>query len=143
MKRSSFLVFTVAVSLAFSAGSVRAGGEGSAQANPARTNQTQELSVARIYGAQSLSGNLTTGLEWSPDAKRISYLERNPRGNNGATELWTLDATTGERKVLVNSETLKAVTQAQKTSATQRAIFGLPQAVPCFSPAAVTSCCWT
>jgi phosphatidylethanolamine-binding protein (PEBP) family uncharacterized protein len=50
-----------------------------------------------------LSGSLAAGIECSPDAKRISYLGRNPQGNNAGTELWAVDAATGEHKVLVNS----------------------------------------
>jgi dipeptidyl-peptidase-4 len=112
-------VFTSALSLSIAAGIARADGESSGQADSARTNQTKLLTVERIYGAPNLSGSLTTGIEWSPDAKRISYLERSPQGNKDRTELWTMDAATGERKVLVNSETLEAVTQPQKTQATQ------------------------
>src|SRR3984893_5987551 len=112
-------VFTIALSLSIGAGIVRADGESSRQADSARTTQTRLLTVERIYGTPNLSGSLTTGIEWSPDAKRISYLERNAQGNKDRTELWTMDAATGERKVLVNSETLEAVTQPQKTQATQ------------------------
>jgi dipeptidyl-peptidase-4 len=112
-------VFTIALSLSIRAGIVLAGRESSGQAASARTNQTRLLTVERIYGTPNLSGSLTTGIEWSPDAKRISYLERNPQGNKDRTELWTMDAATGERKVLVNSETLEAVTQPPKTQATQ------------------------
>jgi dipeptidyl-peptidase-4 len=112
-------VFTIALSLSIGAGIVRADGESSGQTDSARTNQTRLLTVERIYGTPNLSGSLTTGIEWSPDAKRISYLERNAQGNKDRTELWTMDAATGERKVLVNSETLEAVTQPEKTKATQ------------------------
>ncbi len=130
-KRSSFIAcacaFTFALSVAFCRGNVRAGGESIGQADSARTNQTRELTVERIYGAPNLSGSLTAGIEWSPDAKRISYLKRNPQGNNAGTELWTMDAATGERKVLVNSETLKSVTQPQKTTSTQTTGLGRVQ----------------
>jgi dipeptidyl-peptidase 4 len=115
----SFCAITVALLLVLCGGGVRAGTEGSARSTSAQTNRTRELTVERIYGEPSLSGSSTTGIEWSPDSKRISYLERNPQGNNAATELWTMDAATGERKVLVNSETLKTITQPQKTKATQ------------------------
>jgi dipeptidyl-peptidase-4 len=110
---------TFALSVVICIGSVRAGGERSGQSGSGQSNQTRDLTVERIYGSPNLSGNLTTGIEWSPDAKRISYLDRNPQGNSTGTELWTMDAATGERKVLVNSETLKTVTQPQKTATTQ------------------------
>src|SRR6266699_1381314 len=111
--RSSIIVcvcvFTIALSVALVAGSVRAGAESSGQADSGQTNQTKVLTVERIYGAPNLSGSLTTGIEWSPDAKRISYLEHGPQDNSDRNELWTMDAATGERKVLVNSETLGAI----------------------------------
>jgi dipeptidyl-peptidase 4 len=77
------------------------------------------LTVERIYGSPSLSGRLTTGIEWAPDGKRISYLERNPQGPDGSNELWTMDAATGARKVLVRADTLAAVLQPEKTKAVQ------------------------
>jgi dipeptidyl-peptidase-4 len=69
------------------------------------------LTVERIYTSPSLSGSLTSGIEWAPDSKRISYLDRGPAGSN---ELWTMDASTGNRKVLVQAETLAAVMQPEK-----------------------------
>jgi dipeptidyl-peptidase-4 len=135
-RRSSFIacscIFTFALSLALCGESVRAGGESSGQEDSARTNLIRELTVERIYGEPNLSGTLTTGVEWSPDAKRISYLERNPQGNNAGTELWTMDAATGERKVLVNSETLKLVTQPQKAKTIQSTGLGRVQPVNYF-----------
>ena len=99
-----------------SAGARRAS---SAQTAPSHTDPTRQLTVERIYGEPSLSGSPTTGIEWSPDSKRISYLVRGPQGSNTGTELWTMDAATGERKVLVNSETLKTITHPEKTKSTQ------------------------
>jgi dipeptidyl-peptidase 4 len=100
-------------------GYVRADAKSSKQSDPGQADQTRELTIERIYGEPSLSGSPTTGIEWSPDSKRISYLVRDPQCSNTGTELWTMDAATGERKVLVNSETLKTITQPQKTKSTQ------------------------
>jgi len=122
-RRTSFTacacVITIVLWVSLGTGSVSADDEISGQADPGRPSQTRVLTVERIYGEPNLSGSPTTGIEWSPDAKRISYLERKPQGNNDRTELWTMDAATGERKVLVNSETLEAIAQPQKTKATQ------------------------
>src|ERR1700690_3576979 len=71
------------------------------------------LTVERIYSAPSLSGHLTQGIEWAPDSKRISYLARSGGGEDAAAELWTMDAASGERKVLVGAETMKAVMQPE------------------------------
>ncbi len=86
------------------------------------------LTVERLYSAPSLNGNLTQGIEWSPDGKRFSYIEGKGRGEDAAVELWTMDAATGERKVLVNAETLKAVTQPEKTKNIQATGLGRVQA---------------
>jgi len=90
----------------------------------ARPRAAKSLTVERIYSAPSLSGYLTQGIEWSPDGKRISYLERTGSG----VEMWTTDAATGERKVLVKAATLEAVMQPEKTSAIQSTGLGRVQA---------------
>jgi dipeptidyl-peptidase-4 len=86
------------------------------------------LTVERLYSAPSLNGNLTLGIEWSPDGKRFSYIERKGHGEDAAVELWTMDAATGERSVLVNAETLKAVTQPEKAKNIQATGLGRVQA---------------
>lgn len=73
------------------------------------------LTVQRIYDAPSLSGSLTEGIEWEPDGKRISYLDR----SGSEAQMWTMDAATGRRKVLVNADVLNRVTQPRETSAVQ------------------------
>ena len=121
--RSLFIACACAIafslSVALCGGGAGVVSEDSGQEGSGQKSQNRELTVERIYGTPSLSGNPTTGIQWSPDAKRISYLEPSPQGNSAETQLWTMDAATGERKVLVNSETLKAVAQPQKTKATQ------------------------
>ncbi len=79
----------------------------------------KELTVERIYSAPSLSGRLTDGIEWAPDSKRISYIVRNGSGPDAPAEIWTMDGATGERKVLVGVDTLKAVTQPEKQQTIQ------------------------
>ncbi len=76
-----------------------------AHPRPAKT-----LTVERIYGAPNLSGSLTEGIEWEPDGRRISYLDHTPE-----TEMWTMDAATGRRSVLVNADVLNQVTQPQRS----------------------------
>src|SRR5215472_4471853 len=92
-------------------------GEGRA-VRPARAqgavSAERELTVERIYSAPSLSGHLTEGIEWTPDSKRISYLVRKGSGADAATEFWTMDASTGERKLLLSAELMKAAMQPEK-----------------------------
>jgi len=85
----------------------------------AQSGVGRDLTVERIYSAPSLNGHLTRGIEWAPDGKRISYLASGAQDGDGATELWTMDAGTGERKVLVNVDTLAAVMQPKKAKAIQ------------------------
>jgi len=71
----------------------------------------KQLTVDRIFSAPPLSGEVAEGIEWAPDGKAISYLE--------GGEIWTMDATTGERKALVSAETLRSVVQPEKQSSIQ------------------------
>jgi dipeptidyl-peptidase-4 len=76
---------------------------------PAATAQQQQqqrdLTVERIYGAPSLSGQVLRDTRWSPDGKWLSYLS----GNGDRTEIWVADAATGERRVLVDAAHLRDV----------------------------------
>ena len=93
----------------------------------APTTAGKAITVERLFSAPSLQGELTRGIEWSPDGARFSYLERKGAGKDSALELWTMDAATGERKVLVNAETLKAVTQPEKAQNIQATGLGRVQ----------------
>jgi dipeptidyl-peptidase-4 len=88
----------------------------------------KELTLDRILSPPFLGGRGTQGIQWAPDGKRFSYLERKGVGRDAVVELWTMDAATGERKVLVNGETLKSVTQAEKSKTTQATGLGRVQA---------------
>jgi dipeptidyl-peptidase-4 len=90
----------------------------------AQPGGSKTLTVERIYSAPSLNGYLTPGIEWSPDAKRISY----PGRGHSGVEMWTMDAATGERKVLVPADALQAAMQPAKTSAIQSTGLGRVQA---------------
>lgn len=94
----------------------------------AQTAAGKPLTVERIYSGPSLSGSLTQGIEWTPDGTRISYLRQNPQSSDGGEELWTMDASTGERKVVVKADTLAAVMQPEKTAAIQATGLGRIQA---------------
>ena len=82
----------------------------------ARPREAKELTVERIFSAPSLSGQITSGIEWTPDGRRISFLGLS---KGGGIELWTMDASTGDRRLLVNAQTLEATMQPQKTQAIQ------------------------
>src|ERR1700683_5680432 len=72
----------------------------------------------------SRGGRQTQGIEWAPDGKRFSYLDR----QGSEMQLWTMDSATGERKVLVNADTLKSVMQPEKAKPSQATGLGRVQA---------------
>ena len=90
----------------------------------ARPAGTKMLTVERIYTAPSLSGYLTEGIEWTPDGKRISYFGSDRSG----VELWTTDAATGERKVLVKADVLQSAMPPERTDAIQSTGLGRVEA---------------
>jgi dipeptidyl-peptidase-4 len=63
-----------------------------------------ELTVARFFSAPPLSGKLHAGLAWTPDGKRLSYVETTGSGTSAKQELWGMDAATGQRSVLITGE---------------------------------------
>jgi dipeptidyl-peptidase 4 len=94
----------------------------------APASATKELTLDRLFSPPFLGGRATQGVQWAPDGKRLSYLERKGAGRDAVVELWTMDAATGERKVLVNGETLKSVTQPEKAKTSQATGLGRVQA---------------
>ncbi len=79
----------------------------------------KELTVDRIYSQPSLSGRLTRGLAWTPDGKQLSFFESKGSGKEAKPELWTMDAATGEKKLLVSAEKLEALMPVDKSRPTQ------------------------
>src|SRR6266850_173618 len=78
------------------------------------------LTVERIYSMPSLSGRLTPGLTWTPDGKQLSYFETKGSGKEAKTELWVMDATNGERRLLVVADKLESVLPADSAIPTGR-----------------------
>src|SRR5467141_1378289 len=77
------------------------------------------LTVERIYSQPSLSGRLTRGLAWTPDGKGLSYFETKGSGKDAKTELWVMDAASGERRLLVAADKLESILPADSSKATQ------------------------
>jgi dipeptidyl-peptidase 4 len=90
----------------------------------AKPRPSKSLTVDRIFSGPSLSGYLTRGIEWSPDGKRISYLER----DGSSVQMWTMDAAKGDRKILVNANVLHDVMQPRRNSAIQSTGLGRVEA---------------
>jgi len=94
------LIFTgIAALVALSAG----------PANYAQQSQTAaanpgELTVDRIFSPPSLAGHLNPGLTWTPDGKRLSYVQITGAGNGARRELWVVDAASGQSSVIVPAD---------------------------------------
>lgn len=99
-----------------------------AQSSAART--AGELTVDRIYGQPSLGGHLTRGIAWLPDSGKLSYLETKGTGQDAKTELWTLDAATGERMLLISAEKWEGILPAAPAKQPASQATGLGRRAP-------------
>ena len=73
----------------------------------AQTAPTKPLTIEAIYQPGGLAGRGPEAVVWSPDGTKLSYVQRDERGEKG--ELWYVDATTGEKKVLVSAAKLASL----------------------------------
>jgi dipeptidyl-peptidase 4 len=92
-----------------------------AQAPPPATVASKGLTVDRIYGQPSLSGQMTAGLAWSADGKQLSFFKETPAERGGETkkELWVLAPATGQARLLLPSDKLAAMLPAEAGNAAQ------------------------
>src|ERR1700694_5120823 len=88
------------------------------------------LTVERIYSQPSLSGRLTRGIGWTPDGKKLGYFETRGAGKEAKTELWVMDAGSGERRLLVASDKLESILPADSSKTTQATRLGPRAAAP-------------
>jgi len=89
----------------------------SAAQQPATSGKA--LTVERIYSMPSLSGRLARGLTWTPDGKQLSYFETKGAGKEAKTELWAMNAASGERRLLVAADKLESILPADSSKPTQ------------------------
>src|SRR5260221_4782980 len=62
------------------------------------------LTIEAIATEGGLTGRPPESFAWSPDNSRLSFVQRDDSGEHG--ELWSIDAATGEKSVLVTEATL-------------------------------------
>ena len=89
---------------------------------PARAQSAapqKALTVERIFGAPGLSGQLTRGIAWSPDGKRLSYFVAAGSAKAAKTELWEMDTQTGERRLLIAADKLETALLPSTRAASQ------------------------
>jgi len=97
-----WLSISLAATSAIFFGTVGARSSGARQS----ASPSKSLTVERIYGQPSLNGQLTTGVAWSPDGKEVTFLETKQVRRQQRAELWTMDAASGQRRMLISGEKL-------------------------------------
>jgi dipeptidyl-peptidase 4 len=65
------------------------------------------LTIEEIVAPGGLTGRAPENIQWSPDSKMLSYVQRDDSGEHG--QLWYIDANTGEKKVLVSEGKLSSL----------------------------------
>src|SRR5258708_27979992 len=73
----------------------------------AQSTPVKPLTLESIFTPGEMTGRGPEAIEWSPDGTRLSYVQRDEKGEQG--ELWYMDAATGERKVLVSAAKLASL----------------------------------
>jgi len=73
----------------------------------AQNPPTKPLTIENLFQPGGLAGRGPETTTWSPDGARVSYVQRDEKGEKG--ELWYVDAATGEKKVLVSAAKLASL----------------------------------
>ena len=60
----------------------------------------KNLTIENIFAEGGISGRAPEFVQWSPDSRKLSFIQRNNAGELG--ELWYADPATGEKKLLVS-----------------------------------------
>jgi len=72
---------------------------------PAQTAApSKQLTIEAIFADGGITGRAPETIKWSPDGTKVSFVQRDDSGEHG--ELWYVDTTTGEKKVLVSETKL-------------------------------------
>ena len=67
----------------------------------------KSLTIEAMVAEGGISGRGPENIKWSPDSTKFSFVQRDDSGEHG--QLWYVDATTGEKKVLVSEVKLAAL----------------------------------
>jgi dipeptidyl-peptidase 4 len=65
------------------------------------------LTIEAVFAPGGLTGRGPENVEWSPDGTKLSFVQRDDAGEHG--ELWSVDAVTGEKKVLISAAKLASL----------------------------------
>ncbi len=67
---------------------------------------SKELTIERLYASPSLNGPSPTGVKYSPDGTRVTFLKAR-EADSSRYDLWQFDVETGEQSMLVDSTLLE------------------------------------
>ena len=73
----------------------------------AQNTPAKPLTIETLYQPGGLGGRGPETTEWSPDGTKLTFVQRDEKGEKG--ELWYVDAATGEKKVLVSAAKLASL----------------------------------
>ena len=68
---------------------------------------TKPLTIEAMFEPGGLVGRGPETTEWSPDGSKLTFVQRDAKGEKG--ELWYVDTATGEKKVLVSAAKLASL----------------------------------
>jgi dipeptidyl-peptidase 4 len=71
------------------------------------SSQVKPLTIEAVFAPGGLTGRAPENMEWSPDGTKLSFVQRDDEGDHG--ELWYVDATTGEKKILISAAKLASL----------------------------------
>ena len=73
----------------------------------AQNAPTKPLTIETMFQPGGLAGRGPETIEWSPDGSKLSFVQRDEKGEKG--ELWYVNTATGEKKVLVSAAKLASL----------------------------------
>ena len=76
------------------------------------------LTIEAIFADGGITGRAPETVKWSPDGSKVSFVQRDDSGEHG--ELWFVDVSTGEKKVLVSEVKLSQLAPPSSKIADER-----------------------
>jgi dipeptidyl-peptidase 4 len=71
------------------------------------SSATRPLSIEAIFAPGGITGRPPEAIKWSPDGSGFAFIQHDNAGERG--ELWLVDATSGEKKLVLNDTKLAAL----------------------------------
>ena len=72
-----------------------------------QTSPIKPLTIETMYQPGGLTGRAPETMAWSPDGTKLTFVQRNEKGEKG--ELWYVNTATGEKNVLVSTSKLASL----------------------------------